>query len=137
MSAEDTTKKDQPDSEPTVEVTQEDHRFVLTRDGAQDGEALFVIIPGAASETGGVAGQSAADRVIFFHTEVDDELEGQGLAGRLVREALDATMASGATIVAVCPYVRAWLQRHGEAYAAHTAPARPADLQAVRDATQA
>ncbi len=138
MNAEDTAKKAREASgEPMVEVTDGGDRFVMLRDGQQVGEARYVVVPGPASETGGASGQAAADRVVFFHTEVDDALEGQGLGSRLVRGALDAVVAHGATIVSVCPYVSAWLQRHPGPYAAHTAPAGPADLEAVRAVTQA
>lgn len=49
---------------------------------------------------------------IFIHTEVDDGFSGRGLAGELVRAALDATRADGLRIVAVCPYVARFLQKN-------------------------
>lgn len=51
-------------------------------------------------------------RRIFFHTEVDDDHSGQGLAGTLIRRALDATREDGLRIVPVCPYVAAFVKRH-------------------------
>ena len=53
-------------------------------------------------------------RVVFIHTEVDDEHSGQGLAERLVRFALDDVRAAGKRIVARCPYIAAYLRRHHE-----------------------
>jgi uncharacterized protein len=50
--------------------------------------------------------------VVFTHTEVDPRFEGQGIAGTLVRAALDAVRDSGRDVVAYCPYVKAWLARH-------------------------
>jgi hypothetical protein len=51
---------------------------------------------------------------VFFHTEVDDAYAGQGLAGRLVAAALDETVADGLRIVAVCPFVSAYVKKHPE-----------------------
>jgi predicted GNAT family acetyltransferase len=51
-------------------------------------------------------------RVVFTHTEVDPAHEGQGIAGALVEAALDSVRASGRAVVALCPYVKAWIRRH-------------------------
>ena len=48
----------------------------------------------------------------FPHTVVEDEFEGQGLASRLVREALDDVRAQGRLIHPTCPYVKSWIQKH-------------------------
>lgn len=58
---------------------------------------------------------------VFFHTEVDEEYGGRGLAARLATAALDDTVAEGLTIVAWCPYIRAFLRKHPE-YGPHVAP---------------
>ncbi|MDM7855187.1 GNAT family N-acetyltransferase [Cellulomonas alba] len=50
--------------------------------------------------------------VAFTHTEVDPAYEGQGIAGVLVRAALDSVRASGRDVIALCPYVKAWIGRH-------------------------
>ena len=51
-------------------------------------------------------------RFIIVHTEVPPELEGHGLAGRLVRAALDKAIANQFTVVPWCPYARSWLRNH-------------------------
>ncbi|MDC5696261.1 N-acetyltransferase [Intrasporangium calvum] len=74
-------------------------------------------------------------RRIFFHTEVDEEYSGQGLAAILVRQALNATREHGLRIVAVCPYVARYVQQHPgwtDIVDAVDAPA----LDAVRRATR-
>lgn len=67
-------------------------------------------------DDGTVAGSShyrdRGDERIFFHTEISDDFSGRGLAGALTSEALADTAAEGKTIVAVCPYVRSWLDKH-------------------------
>ena len=48
----------------------------------------------------------------LIHTEVPEELRGHRLGERLVVAALDAARAEGLRVVAVCPYVRAYLRKH-------------------------
>lgn len=48
----------------------------------------------------------------FVHTEIDPELEGHGLASRLVRGAMDAMAERGTAVLPYCPYVRSWLEKH-------------------------
>lgn len=48
------------------------------------------------------------------HTFVDESLRGQGVAGNLVRSAVDKILADGKMIAATCPYAVLWLQRHPE-----------------------
>jgi len=75
----------------------------------------FVILD-TDTPTGTIAGSShyrdRDDERIFFHTEIDEKFSGRGLAGALTSEALADTAAEGKTIVAVCPYVRKWLDTH-------------------------
>ncbi|MFJ9850316.1 GNAT family N-acetyltransferase [Streptomyces sp. NPDC101150] len=61
---------------------------------------------------------------VFYHTEVDDAFAGQGLASRLVREALTDVRESGKRVVPVCPYVANFLERHDE-FADITDPVSP------------
>jgi predicted GNAT family acetyltransferase len=53
-------------------------------------------------------------RIVFTHTEVDDEFEGQGLGSRLIRGALDEARAAGVSIVPRCPFVAGYITRHPE-----------------------
>lgn len=65
---------------------------------------------------------------VFYHTEVDDQFEGRGLASILVGEALQATRADGKRVVAVCPMVAAFIKKHQE-FADITDPVTPQTLQ--------
>jgi predicted GNAT family acetyltransferase len=49
------------------------------------------------------------------HTVVHPELQGQGIAARLVEAALAHARAQGLKIEPICSYVRAYLQRHPQA----------------------
>jgi uncharacterized protein len=51
---------------------------------------------------------------VFYHTEVDDQFQGRGLATILVAEALEATRAEGKRVVAVCPMVGALIKKRSE-----------------------
>ena len=51
---------------------------------------------------------------VFTHTEVLDEFGGRGLATILVDEALQATREAGLRIVAVCPMVANYVEKHAE-----------------------
>jgi uncharacterized protein len=63
---------------------------------------------------GFTAFKDRGDQRVFLHTEVDDKFEGRGLATILVNEALDQTRGEGLRVVAVCPMVAAFLDKHPE-----------------------
>lgn len=50
--------------------------------------------------------------MVFNHTEVPGQFRGRGYGEMLVKAGLDAARAEGLRIVAVCPYVRAYLRKH-------------------------
>ncbi len=78
-------------------VTAGTDRFTIAVDGKDVGLAAFVDHDG---------------QRIFHHTEVDDAYEGRGLASIMVGEALAATRDAGLRIVAVCPMVQKYVEKH-------------------------
>jgi len=54
------------------------------------------------------------DSIIFTHTEVPKELQGRGLAGILARAVLDRARAEGWRVVARCPFIAKYIERHPE-----------------------
>ena len=52
------------------------------------------------------------DVVTFPHTVVFDQFEGQGLASELVSGALDDIRVRGKKIIATCPYVARFVEKH-------------------------
>jgi uncharacterized protein len=58
-----------------------------------------------------------AGRLVLVHTEVPAELGGHGLAGALTQAAIATAAAEGLTVVPLCPFARAWLERHPDAAA--------------------
>ena len=51
-------------------------------------------------------------RITLIHTEVELELEHRGVASQLVAATLDDIRARGLSVVPICPFVRAFIQRH-------------------------
>jgi uncharacterized protein len=80
-------------------VIQESDRFSISVDGQKVGFTEYVDRDG---------------QRIFPHTEVLDEFGGRGLASIVVDEALQATRDAGLRIVAVCPMVAGFVEKHQE-----------------------
>ncbi|WP_244258522.1 GNAT family N-acetyltransferase [Streptomyces sp. Tu 2975] len=80
----------------------------------------------------GIAGFTAyrdrGDQRVFYHTKIDEALSGQGLAARLVHDALEDVRAANKRIVPVCPYVKKYLEKH-EGFADISDPVTPEVLQ--------
>lgn len=52
--------------------------------------------------------------IVFTHTEVPPQLEGQGVGNALAKAALDYARSEGLGVVARCAFIAAWIQRHPE-----------------------
>lgn len=72
------------------------HRFEVTVEG-HTGELVYEV---------------DGSRLFLIHTGVPDELEGRGLAGDLVRAAVERARREQLTVVPWCPYARRWLRKH-------------------------
>ena len=74
-------------------------RFEIALDGAVIGKSYY---------------REEDGRRVFTHTEVDPEYQGQGLAGQLIKVALDDTREAGLRIVPQCPAVARYVSKHPE-----------------------
>lgn len=54
------------------------------------------------------------DTIVFTHTVTTPSLRGRGLAGKVVRQALDDARADDRTVVARCWYVAQYIDQHPE-----------------------
>jgi predicted GNAT family acetyltransferase len=72
-------------------------RFEILVDGKVAGFADYRLLP---------------TKIVFTHTEVLPAYEGQGLASRLIGHALDMSRDTGLRVVALCPYVAKYIERH-------------------------
>src|ERR1700723_370384 len=52
--------------------------------------------------------------IAFVHTEVDERHQGQGLADRLIRFALEDARARDLAVLPFCPFVKAFIERNRE-----------------------
>lgn len=52
--------------------------------------------------------------ITFIHTEVPPELGGKGVGSSLVRGALDQVRTEGLKVIAQCPFVKAYIDKHPE-----------------------
>lgn len=65
---------------------------------------------------------------IFYHTVINEEYGGQGLAAQLATAALEATVSSGLGIVPVCPFIKKFLAKHPE-FSGATVAVKPVHLE--------
>jgi predicted GNAT family acetyltransferase len=52
--------------------------------------------------------------ISFTHTEVPEELEGQGIGSRLIKGALDQVREEGLKVEPLCSFVRHYIETHPE-----------------------
>jgi len=89
------------DLRPTEDPDVHDHpsrmRYEITHDGELGGYALY---------------SRRGDHVVFTHTEIDPKAEGHGLGGRLAKAALDDVRSRGLRVIAECPFIASYVERH-------------------------
>ena len=80
---------------PSVEDNATTSRFELIADG----HTAFLVY------------KRTAETLELIHTEVPEELRGRHLGDALVEFALERAHAEGLRVVAICPFVRAYLRK--------------------------
>jgi len=53
-------------------------------------------------------------RLVITYVEAPPELRGTGAAGRLMQGMLEEVRLEGIKVLPLCPYAKAWMQRHPE-----------------------
>jgi predicted GNAT family acetyltransferase len=56
----------------------------------------------------------AQGKIFLTHTEVPAKFEGKGIGSALVKQVLDDIRQKGLTLVPLCPFVSAYINRHPE-----------------------
>ncbi|HEY4810363.1 MAG TPA: GNAT family N-acetyltransferase [Solirubrobacteraceae bacterium] len=82
-----------------VADARERERYELSIDGEVVGFTAYRARPGL---------------IAFVHTEVDERLQGRGLADRLIRFALEDARTRRLAVLPFCPFVKAFIERHRE-----------------------
>jgi uncharacterized protein len=77
---------------------------------SEDGLRYVLSVDGA--KAGLIASGLKDGKVVLYHTEIDPAYGGQGLGSTLVRGALDDIRGRGLEVVPLCPFVRAYIDRH-------------------------
>jgi hypothetical protein len=83
----------------TVTANEDEGQYEIYVDGELAGFTLFSV---------------AGDVAKFPHTEISPEYEGRGLAKVLIRGALDDMRSKGLKVIAICPFVRAFIEKNPE-----------------------
>ena len=109
--------KEIPLSDITVRHNPERERFEILVAGNVIGKAAYKEYDGGASP-----------QRIFYHTVINEEYGGQGLAGKLATVALDETVGAGPGIVPVCPFIKKFIVKHPE-YVGSAVAVTPAHLE--------
>jgi predicted GNAT family acetyltransferase len=59
--------------------------------------------------------QTTPELIVFTHTVIEPQFEGQGLGSTLARAALDDVRAAGGRqVLPLCPFITSWIGRHAE-----------------------
>ena len=88
------------DQENTVHNNTADRRFEL-------------MIEGKLSMIGYIMAEENTT-IVFTHTEVPEQFEGQGIASRLAKAALEFAKSKGLAVIPLCPFVKSYIHRHPE-----------------------
>lgn len=75
----------------------DESRYEILADGERIGLADYRREPG---------------RISLVHTEVDPEHQGEGVASRLIRHALEDARRRDLDVLPYCPFVRAFIEEH-------------------------
>ena len=84
---------------PEVHDAPDRTRYEVSMDGDLAGFAVYRDVDGAR---------------VFTHTEVFDAFEGKGVGSALAQGALEAVRGAGGRLVALCPFVASYIERHPE-----------------------
>ncbi|TDD70291.1 N-acetyltransferase [Jiangella aurantiaca] len=83
----------------SIEITRTARSYAAYLDGIRVGELIY----------------TRRDReIVALHTVVEEAAEGKGVGGALARALLDDAREGGLKVVAQCPFVAGFLDRHPE-----------------------
>lgn len=56
----------------------------------------------------------AKKNIVYTHTEVPPEFEGQGVGGKLAHHVMEYARENGLKVQPLCPFIAAYVRRHPE-----------------------
>lgn len=88
-----------PMDDVTFSDNTDQHRFELHKDGVVAAYSEYNLLTGS---------------VLFTHTEVLPQYEGQGIGSKLAKYALDEVRKRGLNVIPACPFVASYIHRHAD-----------------------
>ena len=76
-----------------------ENRYEITADGVPAGHSYYRVTPAS---------------LVVTHTEVDGAYEGKGVGSALMKGMLDDIRSRGLGVVPLCPFTKAYVERHPE-----------------------
>ena len=86
------------ESKPNVRHNREAHRFEVDL-GDSTAIAAYTLHEGA---------------IVFTHTEVPEQHEGQGIGKMLIKAGLEHARSEGLQVIPSCPFFAAYMKKHEE-----------------------
>ncbi|SDU35754.1 GNAT family N-acetyltransferase [Jiangella alkaliphila] len=83
----------------SIEITRTARSYAAYLDGLRVGELIYA---------------RRDNEIVALHTVVEEAAEGKGVGGALARALLDDVREGGLKVVAQCPFVAGFLDRHPE-----------------------
>jgi predicted GNAT family acetyltransferase len=81
----------------TIRDNADEHRYQLLVGDELAGYAEYVLSP---------------NTIVFTHTVVEEQWNGQGLGSRLARHVLDDARKRGLLVRPKCPFIRSYIESH-------------------------
>ncbi|WP_283193170.1 DUF5996 family protein [Rhizobium sp. AN80A] len=84
----------------------------VEREDGQSKGRYHIVVDGVEAEM--TYSRAGKDRIIIDHTDVPAALRGRKVGERLVRQAIEDARRDGITIIPLCPFAKAQIERHPE-----------------------
>jgi predicted GNAT family acetyltransferase len=86
----------------------------MTSDEIVDNAAMHRFEMAVGEEMAVAYYQEADGRVVLLHTEVPQQLSGQGVGSRLARVVFETLKTRGRRVIAKCPFMSSYAAKHPE-----------------------
>jgi predicted GNAT family acetyltransferase len=86
----------------------------MTVDGLVDNAAMHRFEMLVGNETAVSYYQEVDGRIVLVHTEVPQQLSGQGVGSRLAHAVFETLKCRGKRVIAKCPFMSAYAVKHPE-----------------------
>ena len=88
--------------------------LTITREDSDTKGRYIAKVAGVEGEGELTFSKTSETLIIVDHTAVPDSMRGMGIAGALARKVIEDARAAGQKIVPLCPFFKAYAERHKE-----------------------